>query len=323
MAKKGQTQEQQERLARLEALFWLADAPLFVDERLVERFFDAVVRPKYEHVGETDQRSDETEDKILAALGLKGSAGLKLPEWLKPIKLDVEAKGDITGEQKSIEKTTSISQLKPIWNAERQLEELTRHYLAHHRDRIVVGDAPLQDADWPKGKKWYSADPSYFTRVPRALAFLDLPLGTKLIPTAAEFTDGTISLLYEDLVRRLTGEKGGPMRRYPEDSAISVQELRKQRKQYWASFQQHYDSKHAMLVIEEASTKHGRIGWIDFRLPLDDEGTTLHLHIVPSGKADAGTFGYNFVRRAHKHGVRVVATLKSEPDMNVMAIYEK
>lgn len=316
------TPEQEQRLAQLEALFWLADAPLFVDERLVERFFDAVVRPKYEHVAESNQRWDETEDKILSELGLKGSAGLKLPEWLKPIKLDVEAKGNIAGEQRRVKNTTVISQLKPIWNAERQLEELARHYLAHHRDRIVVGDAPLQCDNWPKEKKWYSAEASYFTRVPRALAFLDLPPSTKLIPVAAEFADGTISLLYEDLVGRLTRENGGPIRKYPDDSR-PLQEICEERKKYWASFQKYYASKDAMLVIEEASTKHGRIGWIDFRLPLNEEGTTLHLHIVPAGKADAGTFGYNFVRRAYKHGIRVVGTLKCEPDMNVMAIYEK
>ena len=68
-----------------------------------------------------------------------------------------------------------------------------------------------------------------------------------------------------------------------------------------------------MLVIEEASQRHGRIRWIDFRLPMNSGGHTLHLHVVPAGKSDAGVFGYNFVRRAFKHGVRLVGTLKSEP----------
>ena len=34
-------------------------------------------------------------------------------------------------------------------------------------------------------------------------------------------------------------------------------------------------------------------------------------------------FGYNFVHCADKHGMRVVGTLKSEPDMNVLALYDK
>jgi hypothetical protein len=78
-----------------------------------------------------------------------------------------------------------------------------------------------------------------------------------------------------------------------------------------------------MIVIEEASQRHKRIRWIDFQVPIGDEGETLHLHVVPGGRADAGVFGYNFVRRAFKHGVRLVGTLKSGPDVNVMAIYEK
>ena len=75
-------------------------------------------------------------------------------------------------------------------------------------------------------------------------------------------------------------------------------------------------------VVETAAKRHGRINWIDFRLPLDAEGNTLHLHVVPGGQWDAGVFGYNFVRRAYKHGVRIVGTLKSEPDMNVLAIFD-
>src|SRR5690606_35075240 len=128
-------------------------------------------------------------------------------EWLKPIKLEFDGKGDFSKEKKTIARTASISQLKPLWNAERQLEELARHYLIRHRDRIIAGDAPLDDKSWPSGAKWYDASPDMFTKVPRVLAFLDLPPGTQLIPTAAEFTDGTIALLYDELVTRLTSEK--------------------------------------------------------------------------------------------------------------------
>ena len=63
------------RIKQLETLFWLADAPLFIDERGVEQFFDAVVRPKYEHVSQTEQSETEDEDKLLANLGIEGKAG--------------------------------------------------------------------------------------------------------------------------------------------------------------------------------------------------------------------------------------------------------
>ena len=84
-----------------------------------------------------------------------------------------------------------------------------------------------------------------------------------------------------------------------------------------------FESKEAMLVIEDASTSHGRINWIDFRLPLSESGDTLHLHITPAGSTDAGVFGYNFVRRGYKHGIRLVGTLKAGLDMNVLAIYDR
>jgi hypothetical protein len=90
----------------------------------VERFFDAVVRPKYEHVLTTKEQSEETEDKLLASLGIEGKGKLNLPvlpDWLQPIKLEATAKGELKGEQKSLEKAVLVSQLKPIWNAERQL----------------------------------------------------------------------------------------------------------------------------------------------------------------------------------------------------------
>jgi hypothetical protein len=78
-----------------------------------------------------------------------------------------------------------------------------------------------------------------------------------------------------------------------------------------------------MLAVEAAATQHGRIHWIDYRLPLTQDGDTLHLHICPAGKYDTGVFAYNFIKRGFKHGARLVGTLKSEPDMNVLAIYEK
>ena len=121
---------------------------------------------------------------------------------------------------------------------------------------------------------------------------------------------------------RLTAENGGPQRKYPEGD-FSDGDILRQKAAYWASFEKYYSSKQAMLVIEEASQQNGRIRWIDVRLPIGNSGETLHLHVVPAGGYDAGVFGYNFVRRAFKHGVRLVGSLKSEPDPNVMAIYDK
>jgi hypothetical protein len=78
-----------------------------------------------------------------------------------------------------------------------------------------------------------------------------------------------------------------------------------------------------MIAVEEAASNNGRIRWIDYRVPVTREGDTLHLHVCPAGKYDTGVFAYNFIKRGFKHGLRLVGTLKSEPDMNVLAIYEK
>lgn len=318
-------QELVERLQRLQGLSWISDAPLFIDDALVERFFDAIVRPAFEHESVTEEEGRQQSVAFKAAAEVAAKADLKaaswIPDWLFPLKGELTLSGNAGGEGGFGSSSSRISQLKPIWNAERQLEELTRHYFQFHPGRLIVSGRPFDNegvcADW----SLFSADDGFFTEVPRALAFIDLEPRSKIIPTAAEFEDGTVALLYEDLVRRLTNEHGGPSRNYP-----SAPNDREGRKAYWASFDKNtsaFSSKEAMLSIEKASEAHGRIRWIDFRVLFNQEGDTLHLHVVSAAKFDAGVFGYNFVRRAFNHGVRLVGTLKSGPDINVMAIYEK
>lgn len=240
-----------------------------------------------------------------------------------PLKGELSGKVNADGAIEYSKSSSRVIQLKPIWNAERQLEELTRHYFQFHPGRLLVDLKPFEDDELSEDWTLFNADPEFFTEVPRSLAFLDLDAGTTIIPTAAEFEDGTVSLLYEELARKLTTEDGGPKQEYPDAAGIPNNELLQKQKEYWASYNKYYSATKAMLVIEEASERHNRIRWIDFRVPIGGEGETLHLHVVPRGNSDAGVFGYNFVRRASKHGVRIVGTLKSEPDMNVIAIYDK
>lgn len=315
------------RLQELKGLAWISDAPMFIDDCLIEKFFDAIVRPAYEHtsISEAKETSRSADIKLAAELAAKGSLKIPawLPEWILPLNAELTATGTAQGSGNLSNSTSKLTQLKPIWNAERQLEELTRHYFQFHPGRLVVDLKPFDQEE--NGKDWtlFNATPEFFTEVPRPLAFLDLSPGTMIIPTAAEFEDGTVSLLYKDLVRKLTTEEGGPKREYPDGAKLPPEQLKQKRQEYWSSYKDFYSSTQAMLVIEEASKRHKRIRWIDFRMPIGDEGETLHLHVIPAGKSDAGVFGYNFVRRAFKHGVRLVGTLKSEPDMNVLAIYDK
>lgn len=49
----------------------------------------------------------------------------------------------------------------------------------------------------------------------------------------------------------------------------------------------------------------------------------LHLHVVAHGDYDTGVFAYNLIRRGERYGLRIVGSLKSQPALNVLAIYEK
>ena len=52
-----------ERRCELSDVAWIADAPMFIDERQVERFFDAVVRPKFEHISTTEENLEEKKQR--------------------------------------------------------------------------------------------------------------------------------------------------------------------------------------------------------------------------------------------------------------------
>jgi hypothetical protein len=303
-------------------LGWLADSPLYIDAQQVERFYDAVVKPEGTEGTVTIEFSSEVTREMKQTLGIEAEIGVpsllgNLFSFLPKLSL----KG---GQEKTDGETTGTShtvELHPISNPQRQLEHLTLHYLAYHRKRLCLVSDPSA-AEW--------RDPAEIRRVPRQLVFLDLPgetesgtdLRTCLIPAAAEFENGKIVPLYEELVKRLKEKAGSAPIPYPE-RAPEGRSLQDARKEYWAWFHEHFSATQAMLVVEEAASANGRIRWIAYRVPLTAAGDTLHLHIVPSATYDTGTFAYNFIKRGYKHGVRLVGTLKSEPDMNVLAIYEK
>lgn len=303
------------------SLIWLDDAPLFIDARQVERFYDAVVQPPYAKTSREIVITKQSAGKVAAKLGLGVSASPgKIASFLNAF-LDAELKASAEGEADynwANESSESLK-LEPITTPERQLKQLVTHYLANHAERLhLVPDA--------REEEWRSAES--IATLPRALVFLDLPSlaeaeaqdkpATKLIPTAAEFEDGSVIQLFSALTRK-NGERPPNF----EEKGLSAADLRLMRKTYWLWFEKSFSAGQAVEVIEKAATEHGRIRWIDYRLPLTYEGDTLHLHITPAEQFDTGTFAYNFVKRGNKHGLRLVGTLRSEPDMNVLAIYDK
>lgn len=316
--------EENERPLLPEKFAWLFDAPLFIDAEQVGRFYDAVARPLTKDGAITVQINDQTVTELKGKLGLEAELTTDKLAWmlsplLAVIKPKLTASGEAEGGQQSASGKSYSYELVTVDTPQSQLEALTLFYLGKYTGRIFLPDTP-DESDW--------RDAASISRVPRPLVFLNLPgheeaiaknlRETKLIPTAAEFQNGRIILIYETLLAA-NGERPP---RYPEEAG-TPNELRDKRKQYWRWFDKNFSGTRAMQAIERAATENGRIRWIDYRMPLTAEGDTLHLHLHPSGNYDTGVLAYNFVKRGFKHGVRLIGTLKSEPDMNVLAIYEK
>lgn len=292
-----------------EAAQWLADAPLFLDELQVRSFYDAVVRPEaaQDEVVITAGASKSTKTTVGGEASAEAGLGL-LAHVIPGLKVGVKANADREhGREESNEQAVT---LKPIDNAQRQLIHLTVHYTLDLPERFRLA-TPKEHEDW--------AAAEFISKLPRALMFLDLPEGSMLIPAALERGDGTVNTIFNLLEK---DEETLPA--YPQwKRGCNLDDLIARRKEYWSWFAKNFSDTHAMLAVEEAARHSEKIRWIDYRTPLGEDGTTLHLHLQGRGQYDVGTFAYNMVKRGFKHGLRIVGTLKSEPDMNVLAVFEK
>ena len=153
---------------------------------------------------------------------------------------------------------------------------------------------------------------------PRSLVFLEVLPGAAIIPTMCEFAAGGLEPLHEKLIASLwPSAEGRPT--YPRGSTPAASD---EQRIFWKGINEKYDSLTATEVLEKATTDGRKLEWVDFRLPLNSSGDTLHLHACPRGQYAAGTFGYNFIRRGNRKGVRIVGSLKRGPSLNVLAIFE-
>lgn len=286
---------------------WLADAPLFIDANQVDRFFDAVASPQAK-LGITKVTLDKGKGSKAG-----GEAGIEVQSWWGFVAGKGSARA--TGERSSQQGKTKEFHFEPIVTPQRQLIGLTYHYEDKCSDRAFYVDTP-SDATW--------RDRKTILEVPRAIVFLDLPsveeanekglAETRLIPMAAEYDDGEVVQIY----RELKGKDGSALPEYSDKPGDM-----EKRKKYWAWFTDNFGSTQSMLAVEQASKGKQKMRWIDYRLPVTSNGDTVHLHFQPAGQYDTGVFAYNLIKRGYKHGLRIVGTLKSEPDINVLAVYEK
>lgn len=289
-------------------LLWLADAPMFIDEKQVEAFYDAVLRPDYE--GESLTLSDQVTTGT--KLGANATVGVAIP-WL------AKSEGGLSGERTRSRAAGEQATLNVVTNPYRHLLALAVHYATNQADRLVLrrhtGEAFIGGE--PSDNSWYSD--AYIQASPRAMVLLDLPPKSRFIPTALELANGKVLTLFDDFAARLEERGARDKPDYP-GSGSSLEA----RDEYWNWFAVYYNDRAAGKAIEAAVDEGTKIAWVDFRLPLGgDEGPHMHLHLAPRGVYDTGIFAYNLVNRGFKHGLRVVGTLKSEPDLNVLGIFER
>jgi hypothetical protein len=315
-------------------LGWLADAPLFIDTDRVESFYNAVVSPQYKQEAITLRVEQKNTDRIKTNLGVSGelnlgALGQLFTGFLPSAKAAAEAKRE-TEEFASKDEFKEIK-LQPINTPQSQLVQLTLHYLINQPERLFIIDDLSEPSKWSdeESSKGFWRHPQTISKVPRQLVFLDLPgreeahrqgvLQTKLIPITVEFDDGEVEFLYE----WLKGDEEWPPE-YPEDNKYpDPEELAAERKGYWQKYEQNFSPRRSMTAIEQVAKNRGRIRWITYRVPLTTEGDTLHLSVSPAQRYDTGTFLYTLIRHGYEHGLRLVGTLRSEPSMNVLAIFEK
>lgn len=301
-----------------ERLSWLLDAPLFTDEALVDRLFDAVVRPTYEiRSREVGAVSESTRRRLL---GGEVSATIKtgLPFLAKG---EGALKGRADLERTSRDTTSDKLVVAPVVTAGRKLEEIALVALDEFPERVAFISSTGEARDFAGRTLTLPDLEAEGARSPRMLTFLDVAAGTPIIPMACELASGRTELLYKRYTDRLWHERESPPS-YPEDDVATPDA----RREYWRRLSERFSSRAAMEIVEDASVGPGgvaeRMAWIDFRIPVGGEHT-LHLHCVPDGREHTGVFGYNLVRRGFRHGIKVVGTLKAGFAINALAVFDR
>lgn len=302
------------------SLAWLADAPLFIDQAQTASLYNAVARPEHETAKIVLSLKKSTQFEIGGKASVEGEIGVA--NWLKTVFpfLDAKAKvgGEASGSHTSGKDEANEIELRPIDTPQRQLVQLALHYFINLANRTQVVSAPFS-------KTWL--EEAFITSLPRSLVFVEFPAQTAFVPMAVEIENGSVHPIYPELVNSFVGPRDKTkVPTYPEPAYLkdNPTDLSAKRREYWTFFRDNFSSTLAMEAIEKKVLQAaGRIRWIDYRVPLTDGMPCLHLTLSAEGKYDTGTFAYRLVKRGYKHGLRVVGTMKSEPAMNVLAIFER
>lgn len=307
-------------LRAIDRLNWLLDAPLFVDELLVDRLYDAVVRPQFEV--QSREVGHIREEARKALFGGEASADYQF--GLSFLTGKLKASGKVKGErERSRKNSNSLSVVEsPVTTPGRRLEEIAAVYISECPERVILLDSngvstKFDGTELPLRELEKAAD-----NPPRTLIFIEVAPSTPIMPVACELESGRMKLLFQDYTSiAFKDQNDAPT--YPSDQESTPET----RAKYWKALAEVFCSRKAMEIVEasgavNADSPFERLAWIDFRLPFGDSHT-VHLHCVPDGRYHTGVFGYNFVRRGYKQGVRLIGTLKAGLDINVLAVFDR
>ena len=285
-------------------ILWLNDAPLFIDEKQVEAFYDAILQPDFEEISRNFSDSINRETTFEGGITL----GAALPWFVKSEGSAKAARTKSKGEERG-------STWNKVSNPHRHLLALALQYATQEslRERLIlVGGSGCADAT---GKAVDLSDPGLAQSSPRAMIMLDLQPGTQFIPLALELKEGKVVRLYEDLATRFTHPEGKALPPYPHGLGREAEQAA-----YWTWFVEAFDKQVALEVVEDA-VEQGSIAWIAYRFPFG--GKFPHLTVTGRGAYETGVFAYQMISRGYEHGLRIVGTLKAEPDVNVLAMFER
>jgi len=325
------------RLVALERFWFLADTPLFVDNVLINRLYDAVFRPEVELASQSETTTSEVAAKVAGGAKLSAEVEAKVPPLLSLFGLDVaKAKagieGSVSGEGSGRRTSGGTNTYTAVRSSERYLEKLVSLYAQKYSRRLywIGGDLVVGRSlnDPKQSQSWEDMENELGRAGPRPLVVLDLDKDAKLMPMYGELTNGRgCELLHAFLAQREKRIDDEERPKYPR-SSMPADEQARVRRTYWQHVHDRFDSQAVLRSIEAAAgDEKARFDWIDFRALLDLKSTTLseppHLHLVPRGEYPTGTFAYQLVRRAARYGIRIVGTLKRGQDINVLAIYER
>ena len=230
-------------ISRAEALkvFWfLVDAPMFIDTALVERLHDAIIRPDSIVTGGAEQAVRTAEQG--REYGLTGEGDVNVPFVVK-----MAVKGEFGHTYSRTDETGKTQQFSVPRTSERLLEELVAFYLKYFPSRVITvnpSTGEVRVADDQYTYPYSKLDEVCAISGPRPLILVDAPPGSKLMPMAGEFADGTVDVTYDRLIEELS-KGGAELHRFERHSKRTAQD----KTAAWAELINSFDARLAMHVL--------------------------------------------------------------------------